>query len=97
MEKAERFDAAKYLDTAESVAAYLNAAIEDGDANYLKVALGTAARAKGMTEVARATGLTRDGLYKALCASGNPSYETVLKVLAALGLKVEIKPAAATA
>ena len=82
------FDAAEYLDSAEAVAAYLEAAFEDGDPAFIADALGTVARAKGMTEVARKTGLSRESLYKALSAEGNPEFATILKVMRALDLKI---------
>ncbi len=82
------FDAAEYLDSAEAVAAYLEAAFEDGDPTFIADALGTVARAKGMTEVARKTGLSRESLYKALSAEGNPEFATILKVMRALDLKI---------
>jgi probable addiction module antidote protein len=82
------FDAAEYLDNAEAIAAYLEAAFEDGDPAFIADALGTVARAKGMTEVARKTGLSRESLYKALSAEGNPEFATILKVMRALDLKI---------
>ena len=82
------FDAAEYLDSAETIAAYLEAAFEDGDSALIADALGTVARAKGMTEVARKTGLSRESLYKALSAEGNPEFATILKVMRALDLKI---------
>ena len=82
------FDVAEYLDSAEAVAAYLEAAFEDGDPAFIADALGTVARAKGMTEVARKTGLSRESLYKALSAEGNPEFATILKVMRALDLKI---------
>jgi probable addiction module antidote protein len=82
------FDAAEYLDSAEAIAAYLEAAFEDGDPAFIADALGTVARAKGMTEVARKTGLSRESLYKALSAEGNPEFATILKVMRALDLKI---------
>ncbi len=72
------------------MAAYLNAALEDGDPAVLSTALGDIARAKGMTQLARETGISRDGLYKALSPTGNPSFATVQKVINALGMKVEV-------
>lgn len=86
----ERFDSADYLETAEDVAAYLEAAFEDGDPAVITHALGVAARAEGMTEVARRAGLTRASLYKALSDDGHPEFATVLKVLRALGLKLTV-------
>jgi probable addiction module antidote protein len=82
------FDAAEYLDSAESIAAYLEVAFEDADPAVIADALGTIARAKGMTEVARKTGLSRESLYKALSAEGNPEFATILKVMRALDLKI---------
>jgi probable addiction module antidote protein len=82
------FDAAEYLDSAEAVATYLELAFEDGDPALIADALGTVARAKGMTEVARKTGLSRESLYKALSAEGNPEFATILKVMRALDLKI---------
>jgi probable addiction module antidote protein len=86
--KTRPFDAAEYLDSAEAIAAYLEAAFEDDDPAFIAVALGTVARAKGMTEVARKTGLSRESLYKALSAEGNPEFATILKVMRALDLKL---------
>jgi probable addiction module antidote protein len=82
------FDAAEYLDSAEAIAAYLEVAFEDADPAVIADALGTVARAKGMTEVARKTGLSRESLYKALSAEGNPEFATILKVMRALDLKI---------
>ena len=93
MALAETYDAAEYLESEEDMAAYLNAALEEGDATILAAALGDIARAKGMTQLSRDTGITRDGLYKALSPSGNPSFETVLRVVRALGLKIEVAAA----
>jgi probable addiction module antidote protein len=73
--------------------AYLEAALEEGDPALVAAALGDIARAKGMTQVARDTGLGRESLYKALSASGNPEFATVMKVIAALGLKLHAAPA----
>lgn len=84
------YDSADYLKTREDVAAYLEAAFEDGDPALITHALGVVARAEGMTEVARQAGLTRASLYKALSADGHPEFATVLKVVQALGLKMTI-------
>ena len=70
------------------MAAYLEAALEDGDPVLVAAALGDIARAKGMTQIARETGLGRESLYKALSAEGNPEFATVLKVLRSLGLRL---------
>jgi probable addiction module antidote protein len=87
------FDAADYLNDAESVALYLEEAFATEDPVYFTHALGVVARAKGMTEIARKTGLTRESLYKALSKDGNPEFATVLKVLRALDLKIVTKAA----
>ena len=94
MKQAKAYDATEYLETEEDMAAYLNAALEEGDPALLSAALGDIARAKGMTQLARETGITRDGLYKALSPTGNPSFATVEKVVSALGMKVQVAPAA---
>lgn len=80
------YDAARYLNTEEQMAAYLESALENGDPRLVTVALGNIARAKGMTEIARKTGLGRESLYKALSAEGNPEMATFLKVVRALGI-----------
>ncbi|EAZ97094.1 MULTISPECIES: addiction module antidote protein [unclassified Marinobacter] len=94
--KLHDYDVAMHLRTTEEMAAYLEAAIEesDGDAAFIAMALGDIARAKGMAELARETGLGRESLYKALSAEGNPQLSTVLKVAKALGLQLHVKPAA---
>ena len=86
--KTRAWDAADYLASDEDMAAYLEAALEEGDAALFMAALGDIARAKGMTEIARATGLGRESLYKALSPEGNPEFATVLKVVQSLGLKL---------
>lgn len=90
MKKATSWDAADYLETEADIAAYLNAAFEDGDTSVIAAALGDVARAKGMTQLAKETGITRDGLYKALSPTGNPSLDTVQKVVKAFGLKIDV-------
>lgn len=82
------FDAANYLDDAEAIAIYLEDAFATEDSAYITHALGTIARAKGMTEVSRKSGLSRESLYKALSAQGNPEFATILKVMSALDLKI---------
>lgn len=86
--KTSAWDAADHLKSEEDIAAYLGAALDQGDAALFAAALGDVARAKGMSEVAQATGLGRESLYKALSAEGNPEFATVLKVLKSLGLKL---------
>ncbi|HEX4113750.1 MAG TPA: addiction module antidote protein [Stellaceae bacterium] len=88
--KTRQWDAANYLRTKEDVAAYLDAVLEDGDPELLKTALGNIARFKGMTEIAKAAGLGRANLYKALSPGGNPEFGTVVKVLRALGLRLTV-------
>ncbi len=85
-----RYDSAEYLETPEDMAAYLEACLEiaDGDAAFIAKALGNIARAKGMTEIAREAGLSRESLYKALSGERTPSFDTILKVISALGLKI---------
>jgi probable addiction module antidote protein len=84
------YDVAEHLRTPEEMAAYLDACIEeaDGDAAFIAKALGDIARAKGMSQVARDAGLSRESLYKALSGERAPSFDTVLKVMGALGLKL---------
>ena len=90
MKPATKWDASEYLETEEDMAAYLNAALEDGDTSVVAAALGDIARAKGMTQLSKETGITRDGLYKALSPTGNPSFDTVQKVIRAFGLKLNV-------
>jgi probable addiction module antidote protein len=87
-EKTSPWDAAEYLRTNEDTAAYLDAALDDGDPALVAAVLGDIARARGMTEVARETGLGRESLYKALSPGGNPELGTVLKVMRSLGLRL---------
>ncbi|WP_165170092.1 MULTISPECIES: addiction module antidote protein [unclassified Adlercreutzia] len=93
MKKATKWDVSEYLATDEDMAAYLNAALEDGDTSVIAAALGDIARAKGMTQLSKETGVTRDGLYKALSPTGNPSFDTVQKVVRAFGLKLDVTTA----
>ncbi len=88
------YDVANHLRTPEEMAAYLDAAIAEsnGDASFIAMALGDIARAKGMAELSRDTGLGRESLYKALSANGNPHLSTVLKVANALKLQLHVKP-----
>ena len=83
--KTTPFDAALYLDTPEAQAEVLNDALETGDAAYIANALGVIARARGMTQVARETGVTREALYKSLSLDGDPKLTTLLGVLKSLG------------
>ena len=88
--KTTRWDAADYLKTKEDIAAYLDAVLEDGDPELLKLALGDIARSKGMTEIAKEAGLGRSSLYRALSPDGNPEFATVASVLNALGLRLSV-------
>ncbi len=90
MNTTSAYDVSDYLRTPEEMAAYLEACIEeaDGDAAFIAKALGDIARAQGMTQVARDTGLSRESLYKALSGERSPSFDTILKVVSALGLKL---------
>ena len=85
------FDAAEYLANDETQLAYLNAVLAEGDAQAMVAALGTVARARGMSRVAKRTGLGRESLYKALSNSGNPAFMTIVGVVSALGYTFEIK------
>lgn len=87
-EKTTPWDVVDYLKTEEDMAAYLEAALEDGDPSLVAAALGDIARARGMTQIARETGLSRESLYKALSPEGNPEFSTVLKIVRALGLQL---------
>ena len=92
--KTTRYDVAEHLRTPEEMAAYLEACFEEanGDAAFIAKALGDIARAKGMSMVARETGLSRESLYKALSGDRTPGFDTVLKVIAALGLQLHAEP-----
>ena len=82
------WDPAEHLNTQEDIVAYLEAALEDGDSQLIASVLGDITRSKGMTEIARETGLGRESLYKALSPNGNPEFATVLKVFRALGIRL---------
>jgi probable addiction module antidote protein len=86
--KTRKWDAAEHLKTDADRAAYLEAALEDGDPSLVAAALGDIARARGMSGIAKQTGLGRESLYKSLSPDGNPEIATVLKVLKALGLRL---------
>jgi probable addiction module antidote protein len=86
--KTKPWDAAEHLETEEDMAAYLEAALEAGDPALVAAAIGDIARARGMSQIARDTGLGRESLYKALSPEGNPEFATIMKVVQALGLKL---------
>lgn len=83
------YDSARYLDNDEAIEAYLSDAFEEGDPKGIAHALGVVARARGMTQLARETGITRESLYRALSDEGNPEFATIVKVMAALGLRMK--------
>ncbi|MEE1652947.1 addiction module antidote protein [Brachymonas sp. G13] len=91
--KTRPFDMANYLTNDDEVAEYLRQVLEDNDPLELAAALGDVARARGMTQLAKATGLSRESLYKSLSGERAPSSETLFKVIAALGLRLTIEPA----
>jgi probable addiction module antidote protein len=93
--KTARWDASQFLDSDESIAAYLNAAFEDGDPGFIAASIGHVAKAKGMSQIARETGLSRENLYRALSDDGNPELSTMTKVMQALGMRIQIAPAGA--
>ena len=85
-----RWDITEHLGTDERIAAYLEAVFEDGDPAEIRDALGNVARARGMTAVAEKAGITRAGLYKALGENGNPSFDTVMAIVKALGVRLSV-------
>lgn len=95
-EKTSVWDAAEHLKTKADIVAYLEAALEENDPGLIAAALGDIARARGMTEIAKKTGLGRESLYKALSPKGNPEFSTILKVVTALGLQLHARPGKTT-
>lgn len=93
MKRIAPFDAADYLDSEEVIAEYLNAALEDENPNVFLVAIGDVAKARGMAQLAKDTGLGRESLYKALAPGAKPRYDTVLKLMRALGVELHAVPA----
>jgi probable addiction module antidote protein len=87
-----KFDVQAYLGTPDERAAYVEAALETNDPGFIAMALGDIARARGVTEFARETGVSRETIYKAFVAGGNPTLETVWKVATALGLRLSVVP-----
>jgi probable addiction module antidote protein len=87
------YDSADYLDSPEAIAAYIEAAFEDGEPALITHALGVVARAKGMSQLARDAGVTREALYKALTSEGDPKLSTFIGVLKALGMRLTAKAA----
>ena len=93
MKKVTKFDIAEYLDNDEMIKEYLNTVLEEGDSNDIVTALGYIAKALGMSKIAEETGLSRPSLYKALSEGAKPQFETILKVLRAVGGNLNLKPA----
>jgi probable addiction module antidote protein len=91
--KTTRFDPAEYLESPDAQAEFIAAALETGDAAYISHAFGVIAKARGMSQLARDTGLSRESLYRALSRDGNPGFSTILKVAHALGVKLTAEPA----
>lgn len=87
------FDPSKMLQNEEDIASYLSIVIEENDPSLLAAALGDIAKARGMTDIARSTGITREALYKALRPNAKPRFETINKVCAALGVRLVAQPA----
>jgi probable addiction module antidote protein len=92
MAKTAPFDAAEYLDSPEAIACYLTEAFETEDPEFIARAIGTIARAQGMTTVAREAGVSRENLYRALGTGAKPEFDTVMRVLRALGVQLTAKP-----
>ena len=92
MGKTTAFDAADYLDSEDMMAEYLNQALASGDTDLLLAAIGDVAKARGMAQVARDAGLGRESLYKALTVGAKPRFDTVFKVLQALGVRMYAQP-----
>ena len=90
--KFSRYDTVDYLKTEEEIAAYLDADMEDGDPALIAAALGDVARARNISKLARDTGMSREGIYRALSGEGNPSFATVMKIAGALGLRLSFRP-----
>ena len=88
------FDMAEQLRDEQDIAAYLTLVLEEGDPGELAHALGVIARARGMTQIAAEAGMGREALYKALRADASPRFETILKVMHALGLRLSVQPTA---
>lgn len=86
------YDTAEHLKTPEDVAAYIEAVLEDGDPALVAHAIGVVARARGMAEIARETGRSRESLYRALSDKGNPQLDTLMGVLKSLGLRLSVSP-----
>jgi probable addiction module antidote protein len=92
--KTRPFDPATHLESEDAIAAYLMEALDSNDPGFIANAIGVVARARGMTQVAREAGLSRESLYRTLGKDGNPELSTLLRVLGVLGLRLSVRPAA---
>lgn len=92
--KTSRFDAAEYLESKEDIKNYIDEALKTDNAGFISACLGDIARAKGMTDLAKETGLSRETLYRTLSEQGNPNLKTLIAVCSSLGFKVRIEQAA---
>ncbi|MFC7400029.1 addiction module antidote protein [Chelatococcus sp. GCM10030263] len=90
--KTTRWDVTEHLDSSEAIAEFFEAVLEEGDPALLAAALGDVAKARGMTQISRETGLSRESLYRALSNEGNPELATVMKVMKALGVRLAALP-----
>lgn len=95
--KISRFDVSEHLDSEEMIAAYLNAAIAEGDPDLLTAAISDIAKARGIAKVAEVAGLGRESVYKTLSPGSKPRYETIVKLLHALGVRLAVEPEKASA
>ncbi|MHA6731783.1 addiction module antidote protein [Devosia sp. A369] len=93
MVKLHKYDSAEYLTSDEAVLAYLQEAIDSDDPKMVSHALGVVARARGMSQIARDAGVSRESLYRTLSDEGNPEFGTVMKIVRALGMKLSVAPA----
>ena len=93
MVKLKTWDASEHLDSEEMIFAFMNAAMEENDPALFTSALGDIARARGMTEIAKKAGVSRESLYRALSRDGNPEFATVVKVMSAMGLRMSVASA----
>jgi probable addiction module antidote protein len=95
--KTRPFDVVEYLDTPKTIAAYVSEALESGDTSFIVLAIGDAARARGMTEISKEAGVSRENLYRALSGDTKPEFGTILSVLRALGVELRVQPLPAKA
>ena len=95
MTKTRKYNSSEYLDTPDAIAAYVDEALETGDASLIALAIGNAARARGMTDIAREAGVSRENLYRSLDGETKPEFDTILRVLNALGVQLAAKIRAA--